>query len=222
MAARRSLPVTKGCCGHGSQTPAFSGTRTDECRSNRGSRRSTIESSTRSSAASATRSRAWRRWPIFWRDHVSGADVARSRRAVRLAKADLSTGMVGEFPELQGIMGRYYALHDGEHPAVADAIADHYKPLGPSDACPTAPESIVVALADKIDSLVGVLRDRRKADRVERPVRATPGGAGNHSTSSREPIATAARCRHSARQIGLGPGVLWTRPARSSTLSPTG
>jgi glycyl-tRNA synthetase beta chain len=89
----------------------------------------------------------------FLADHVPGADGERSRRAVRLAKADLSTGMVGEFPELQGVMGRYYALHDGEHPAVAEAIADHYKPLGPSDRCPRAPESIVAALADKIDSL---------------------------------------------------------------------
>jgi glycyl-tRNA synthetase beta chain len=79
--------------------------------------------------------------------------VERARRAARLAKADLSTGMVGEFPELQGIMGRYYALNDGEDPHVADAIADHYKPLGPSDTCPTAPESVVVALADKIDAL---------------------------------------------------------------------
>jgi glycyl-tRNA synthetase beta chain len=86
--------------------------------------------------------------------HVPGADPGRSRRAVRLAKADLSTGMVAEFPELQGVMGRYYALHDGEHPTIAEAIVDHYRPLGPNDACPTAPESIVVALADKIDSLV--------------------------------------------------------------------
>jgi glycyl-tRNA synthetase beta chain len=89
----------------------------------------------------------------FLAPRVPGADAARSRRAVRLAKADLSTGMVGEFPELQGIMGRYYALHDGEDPRVAEAIAEHYKPLGPSDACPTEPESVVVALADKIDAL---------------------------------------------------------------------
>jgi glycyl-tRNA synthetase beta chain len=61
---------------------------------------------------------------------------------------------VGEFPELQGTMGRYYALHDGEHPAVANAIAEHYRPLGPNDACPTTPDSVVAALADKIDSLV--------------------------------------------------------------------
>ncbi len=78
-----------------------------------------------------------------------------TRRAAYLAKADLSTGMVGEFPDLQGIMGRYYALHDGEKPAIADAIAQHYSPLGPQDRCPSAPVSVVVALADKIDSLVG-------------------------------------------------------------------
>jgi len=90
----------------------------------------------------------------FLAHHVPGADAVRSRRAVRLAKADLSTGMVGEFPELQGVMGRYYALHDGEEPAIARAIADHYRPLGPNDTCPTAPESVVVALADKLDSLV--------------------------------------------------------------------
>ncbi len=75
-------------------------------------------------------------------------------RAAHLAKADLSTGMVGEFPELQGMMGRYYARHDGEADAVAEAIADHYKPLGPSDDCPTKPVSMVTALADKIDTLV--------------------------------------------------------------------
>src|SRR5438874_8851343 len=85
--------------------------------------------------------------------YVPGADAARARRAALLAKADLSTGMVGEFPELQGVMGRYYALHDGEDARVADAIADHYKPLGPNDTCPSAPDSIVVALADKIDAL---------------------------------------------------------------------
>jgi glycyl-tRNA synthetase beta chain len=85
---------------------------------------------------------------------VPGADPSLCRRAARLAKADLSTGMVGEFPELQGIMGRYYALNDGEDPRVADAIADHYKPLGPNDSVPTAPESIVVSLSDKIDALI--------------------------------------------------------------------
>jgi glycyl-tRNA synthetase beta chain len=87
-------------------------------------------------------------------DYVPGADGERARRAVQLAKADLSTGMVGEFPELQGLIGRYYALHDGEDRTVADAIAEHYGPAGPNDACPTAPVSIVAALADKIDSIV--------------------------------------------------------------------
>jgi glycyl-tRNA synthetase beta chain len=90
----------------------------------------------------------------FLADYVSGADRERSRRAVQLAKADLSTGMVGEFPELQGVIGRYYALHDCEDRIVADAIAEHYRPAGPNDACPTVPTSIVAALVDKIDSLV--------------------------------------------------------------------
>src|SRR6185437_11593207 len=87
--------------------------------------------------------------------YVKGADMKKVGHAVRLAKADLSTGMVGEFPELQGVMGRYYALHDGEDKAVADAIAEHYSPLGPSDRCPTAPVSVTVALADKLDTLAG-------------------------------------------------------------------
>ncbi len=84
-----------------------------------------------------------------------GADVDQARSAALLCKADLVTGVVGEFPELQGIMGRYYALGEGERPEVADAIAEHYKPLGPGDGCPTAPVSVAVALADKIDTLVG-------------------------------------------------------------------
>jgi glycyl-tRNA synthetase beta chain len=89
-------------------------------------------------------------------DHVAQSldgDWRRAFHAATLAKADLTTGMVGEFPELQGIMGGYYALHDGEPPEVAAAIRDHYAPKGPSDAVPTAPVSIAVALADKIDLL---------------------------------------------------------------------
>ncbi|HYZ62159.1 MAG TPA: glycine--tRNA ligase subunit beta [Acetobacteraceae bacterium] len=84
-----------------------------------------------------------------------GADPARAERAALLAKADLVTGMVGEFPELQGVMGFYYAAHDGEAPEVAEAVRDHYAPKGPSDPVPTAPVSIAVALADKIDLLAG-------------------------------------------------------------------
>jgi glycyl-tRNA synthetase beta chain len=86
---------------------------------------------------------------------IVGADPALAERAARLAKADLVTEMVGEFPELQGLMGRYYATLQGEHASVAAAIEDHYKPLGPSDRVPTDPVSVAVALADKIDTLVG-------------------------------------------------------------------
>ena len=83
------------------------------------------------------------------------ADKDDAGRAASLCKADLSTEMVTEFTELQGVMGRYYALHDGEKPEVAAAVAEHYSPLGPNDSCPSAPLSVAVALADKIDSLVG-------------------------------------------------------------------
>ena len=86
---------------------------------------------------------------------VPGCDRDVARSAATLAKADLTTGMVGEFPELQGIMGRYYARHDGERDDAALAIAEHYSPLGPNDRCPTAPLSVAVALADKIDALTG-------------------------------------------------------------------
>jgi glycyl-tRNA synthetase beta chain len=84
-----------------------------------------------------------------------GADPGRAERAALLAKADLVSGMVGEFPELQGVMGRYYALHDGEPPDVADAARDHYAPKGPSEPVPTAPVSVAAALADKLDLLAG-------------------------------------------------------------------
>jgi glycyl-tRNA synthetase beta chain len=87
--------------------------------------------------------------------YIPGADRDQVRSAARLAKADLVTGMVGEFPELQGVMGRYYALADGESTDVANAIAEHYSPVGPSDACPKAPVSVAVAMADKLDTLVG-------------------------------------------------------------------
>lgn len=84
-----------------------------------------------------------------------GADKTKAARAAKLAKADLVTGMVREFPELQGIMGGYYARLSGEDADVATAIATHYSPAGPNDTCPTAPISVAVALADKIDTLVG-------------------------------------------------------------------
>ncbi len=97
-----------------------------------------------------------------------GADVEKAKRAARLCKADLTTGVVGEFPELQGVMGRYYALHDKEDAAVADAIRDHYKPVGPVMRFRRQVFAIAVALADKLDTLVEVFRCRRKADWLRR------------------------------------------------------
>jgi glycyl-tRNA synthetase beta chain len=87
--------------------------------------------------------------------HVPGADPTLAASAARLCKADLVSHLVGEFPELQGVMGRYYARLDGEPDEVAEAIAEHYSPLGPNDACPTKPLSVAVALADKLDTLAG-------------------------------------------------------------------
>src|SRR6187431_2370917 len=90
--------------------------------------------------------------------HIAGmidADIQKAERAARLCKADLLTDVVGEFPELQGLMGKYYAEAQGEDEAVAHACEDHYKPQGPSDLVPADPVSVAVALADKIDTLVG-------------------------------------------------------------------
>ncbi|MFK5978595.1 MAG: glycine--tRNA ligase subunit beta [Rhizobiaceae bacterium] len=84
-----------------------------------------------------------------------GADPEKAERAANLAKADLNSAMVYEFPEVQGLMGRYYAERAGEDASVAAAIEDHYKPQGPGDDVPTDPVSIAVALADKLDTLVG-------------------------------------------------------------------
>ena len=93
--------------------------------------------------------------------HISRAlraDAAVAERAAWLCKADLLTGMVGEFPELQGVMGKYYALHDGEPREVAEAIEAHYKPRFAGDSLPQAPAAIAVALADKLDTLAGLFR----------------------------------------------------------------
>ncbi|WP_315773953.1 MULTISPECIES: glycine--tRNA ligase subunit beta [unclassified Bradyrhizobium] len=84
-----------------------------------------------------------------------GADAAKTARAAKLAKADLLTEVVGEFPEVQGLMGKYYALAQGEDASVAAACEEHYKPQGPGDRVPTDPVSVAVALADKLDTLVG-------------------------------------------------------------------
>ena len=90
---------------------------------------------------------------------VKGASADDAERAARLAKADLVTGMVGEFPELQGVIGGYLARAQGEPDAVADAIRDHYKPVGQGDEVPTAPVTVAVSLADKLDSLFAFFRE---------------------------------------------------------------
>ena len=103
--------------------------------------------------------------------HIAGADPVAAARAGRLAKTDLVTGMVGEFPELQGLMGGYYARQSGESDAISDAIAEHYRPQGPADGLPTQPIGLAVSLADKIDSLVGFF------------------GVGARPTGSKDPFA---------------------------------
>src|SRR6202030_2143343 len=86
---------------------------------------------------------------------VIDADIAKTERAARLCKADLLTDVVGEFPELQGLIGKYYAQAQGEDEAVAHACEDHYRPKGPDDLVPSDPVCVAVALADKLDTLVG-------------------------------------------------------------------
>src|SRR5262249_52386634 len=86
----------------------------------------------------------------------TGADPGASQRAAHLCKADLTTDMVGEFPELQGLMGRYYASHDGEPPAIAAAIEQHYWPRYAGDALPEDPVAQAVSLADKLEALAGL------------------------------------------------------------------
>src|SRR5207244_8778595 len=87
-------------------------------------------------------------------ERIIRADLEEVAAAARLAKADLVTEMVGEFPELQGVIGGYYARAQGELKAVGDAIRDHYKPVGQGDDMPTAPVTVAVALADKLDTIV--------------------------------------------------------------------
>jgi glycyl-tRNA synthetase beta chain len=106
-----------------------------------------------------------------------GADPALADRAALLAKADLVTDMVGEFPELQGTMGRYYAQHDGESAAVADAIAEHYLPRYAGDALPAGGVAQSVALADKLDVLAGMF-EIGQLPTGDRTRQAAPGGAG--------------------------------------------
>jgi len=99
------------------------------------------------------------RW-LVEQNIVKDAKAADAERAARLAKADLVTGMVGEFPELQGVIGGYLAEAQGESKAVADAVRDHYKPAGQGDQVPTAPDTVIVSLADKLDSLIAFFLER--------------------------------------------------------------
>ncbi len=121
-----------------------------------------------------------------------GADPMLAARAARLAKADLASGMVGEFPELQGVMGRYYALGQGEDPRVAEAIAAHYRPLGPSDDVPAEPVAIAVALADKIDQLTGFFAVGEK-----------PTGSGDPFALRRAALGVIRILRENGLRLGL-------------------
>ena len=119
-------------------------------------------------------------------EFVPDCDPEDAARAAWLAKADLVTEMVGEFPELQGVMGRYYALGDGEKKSVADAIAAHYAPAGPSDQCPTASLSIVVALADKFDTVAGFFAVGEKPTGSRDPYALRRAALGNYSSRRRK------------------------------------
>jgi glycyl-tRNA synthetase beta chain len=122
-----------------------------------------------------------------------GAEPDLASRAAYLAKADLTTGMVGEFPELQGVMGGYYARHDGENPQVAEAVRDHYLPKGAGDAVPTAPVSIAVALADKIDILAAFFAIGEK-----------PTGSGDPYALRRAALGVIRILRENGLRLSLG------------------
>ncbi len=124
----------------------------------------------------------------------TGADASQAERAGLLAKADLVTGMVGEFPELQGTMGGYYAAHDGEAAEVAAAIRDHYAPKGAGDAVPSAPVSVAVALADKVDQLAGFFAVGEK-----------PTGSGDPFALRRAALGVIRLIRENDLRIGLTP-----------------
>ena len=121
-----------------------------------------------------------------------GAPRAAAERAALLAKADLTTGMVGEFPELQGVMGGYYARHDGEDDAVADAVRDHYTPKGPTDAVPAATVSVALALADRLDLLAAFFAIGEK-----------PSGSGDPYALRRAALGVIRLVRDNGLRVGL-------------------
>ena len=153
-----------------------------------------------------------------------GADPALADRAALLAKADLVTDMVGEFPELQGTMGRYYAQHDGEAAEVADAIAEHYLPRYAGDALPAGGVAQSRRSRRQARRAGGNVRDRPAADRRPRPVRPAPGGAGRHSHPDRkEAQAVALRPRRRrVRRLGAAARRCRVRARRCSTSSTSG
>jgi glycyl-tRNA synthetase beta chain len=130
-----------------------------------------------------------------------GANLALAARAGRLAKADLASGMVGEFPELQGVMGRYYALHDGEDPRIAEAVGAHYRPLGPGDAVPDEPVAMAVALADKLDQLAGFFAAGQK-----------PTGSGDPFALRRAALGVIRIIRENGLRLPLREVLLTTQP----------
>ena len=126
-----------------------------------------------------------------------GADPDLAARAALLAKADLTTGMVGEFPELQGVMGGYYARHDGEDARVASAVRDHYAPRGLADPVPSNPVTITAALADKIDQLASFFM-----------VGEVPSGSGDPYALRRAALGTIRLIRDNGLRIRLGSALL--------------
>ncbi|MEQ8701369.1 MAG: glycine--tRNA ligase subunit beta, partial [Bauldia litoralis] len=138
-----------------------------------------------------------------------------------LAKADLVSEMVGEFPELQGLMGRYYAAAQGEDPSVAAAIEDHYKPVGPSDSVPTDPVAIAVALAEKLDMLVGFWFEEEKPTGSKDPYALRRAALGalrvilsNEARLHLEEVIAFAWRAHAARNTGI------TTASRREVLTP--
>ena len=121
-----------------------------------------------------------------------GADAVLAQRAALLAKADLTTGVVGEFPELQGVMGGYYAAHDGEDAAVATAVREHYLPKGPSDGLPGNPVGVAVALADKLDQIVSFFAVGEK-----------PSGSGDPFALRRAALGILRIVREGGLRLGL-------------------
>ncbi len=139
-----------------------------------------------------------------------GADAALAARAAELAKADLVSGMVGEFPELQGVMGRYYALHDGEPAEVADAIRDHYAPRGPARTGPIRAGFDRRRAGRQAGPIDRLLRHRGKTHRIRRSLCAAPGGSGRDPDHPGEPPAPASarpavsrqqRCRDTVEAV---------------------